>query len=79
MLEIYTVLILLHRLIYLFHFHRTTRGGSRINFRVLQNFTKKIENRNDVIMQKNYRFTPAPFPTLPQVTSTLELDGYGWQ
>ena len=33
------------------------RGGSRINFRVLQNFTKKIENRNDVTMQKNYRFS----------------------
>ena len=33
------------------------RGGSRINFRVLQNVTKKIENRNDVTMQKNYRFS----------------------
>ena len=33
-----------------------SRGGSRINFRVLQNFTKKIENRNDITMQKNYRF-----------------------
>ena len=28
------------------------RGGSRINFRVLQNFTKKIEHRNDVICTK---------------------------
>ena len=28
------------------------RGGSRINFRVLQNFTKKIEHRNDVICRK---------------------------
>ena len=34
-----------------------SRGGSRINFRVLQNFTKKIENRNDITMQKNYRFS----------------------
>ena len=33
------------------------RGGSRINFRVLQNFTKKIGNRNDITMQKNYRFS----------------------
>ena len=23
---------------------------------VLQNFTKKIENKNDITMQKNYRF-----------------------
>ena len=29
-----------------------SRGGSRINFRVLQNFTKKIEHRNDVICRK---------------------------
>ena len=28
------------------------RGGSRINFRVLQNFTKKNEHRNDVICRK---------------------------
>ena len=28
------------------------RGGSRINFRVLKNFTKKIEHRNDVICTK---------------------------
>ena len=28
------------------------RGGSRINFRVLQNFTKKIEHRYDVICRK---------------------------
>ena len=28
------------------------RGGSRINFRVLQNFTKKIEHRNDIICRK---------------------------
>ena len=28
------------------------RGGSRINFRVLQNFTKKIEHRNDVTCRK---------------------------
>ena len=28
----------------------TRRGRSRINFRVLQNFTKTIEHRNDVIM-----------------------------
>ena len=27
-------------------------GGSRINFRVLQNFTKKIEHRNDAICRK---------------------------
>ena len=33
------------------------RGGSRINFQVLQNFTKKIENRNDITIQKNYRFS----------------------
>ena len=33
------------------------RGGSRINFRVLQNFTKKTENRNDANMQKNLRFS----------------------
>ena len=34
---------------------RTTsnKGGSRINFRMLQNFTKKkIEHRNDVICRK---------------------------
>ena len=29
------------------------KGGSRINFRVLQNFTKKkIEHRNDVYAEK---------------------------
>ena len=28
------------------------RGGSRINFRVLQNFTKKIEKGDDVICRK---------------------------
>ena len=28
------------------------RGGSRINFRVLQNFTKKVEHRNDVTCRK---------------------------
>ena len=28
------------------------RCGSRIDFRVLQNFTKKIEPRNDVICRK---------------------------
>ena len=33
------------------------RGGSRINFRVLQNFTKKVENRNDITIQKTYRFS----------------------
>ena len=33
------------------------RGGSRINFRVLQKFTKKIENKNDITMEKNYRFS----------------------
>ena len=27
-------------------------GGSRINFSVLENFTKKIEHRNDVICRK---------------------------
>ena len=32
-------------------------GGSRISFRVLQNLLKKNENRNDIIMQKNYRFS----------------------
>ena len=37
--------------------HRGNRGGSKINFRVLQNFTKKIENRNEITMQKNYRFS----------------------
>ena len=31
---------------------RIIRGGSRINFGVLQNFTKKIEHRNDVICKK---------------------------
>ena len=35
----------------------TIRGRSRINFRVLQNFTNKIEDRNDITMQKNYRFS----------------------
>ena len=35
----------------------TIRGGSRINFRVLQFFTKKIENRKDITMQKNYRLS----------------------
>ena len=30
------------------------RGGSRINFRVLQNFTRKIEHRNDVICRILY-------------------------
>ena len=34
-----------------------SRGGSTINFRELQNFTKKFENRNDITMQKNYRFS----------------------
>ena len=29
------------------------KGGARINFRVLQNFTKRIEHRNDVICRKN--------------------------
>ena len=33
------------------------RGGSRINFKVLQNFIKKNENRNDITMQKNYGFS----------------------
>ena len=33
------------------------KGGSRINFRVLQNFTKKIENRIDITKEKNYRFS----------------------
>ena len=28
------------------------RGRSRINLRVLQNFTKKIDHRNDVICKK---------------------------
>ena len=32
--------------------YNNIRGGSRINFRVLQNFTKKIEQRNDVICRK---------------------------
>ena len=32
--------------------HDIIRGGSTINFRVLQNFTKKIEHRNDVICRK---------------------------
>ena len=30
----------------------TFRGGSRINLRVLQNFTKKNDHRNDVICRK---------------------------
>ena len=29
-----------------------TRSGPRINFRMLQNFTKKYEHRNDVICRK---------------------------
>ena len=33
------------------------RGRSRINFRGLQDFTNKIEHRNDIIKQKNYRFS----------------------
>ena len=36
----------------LFQEQPITRGGSRINFGVLQNFTKKIEHRNDVICRK---------------------------
>ena len=33
------------------------RGGYKVNFRVLQNFTNKTENRNDINMQKNHRFS----------------------
>ena len=36
----------------LIRFTMASGGGSRINFRVLQNFIKKIENRNDVICRK---------------------------
>ena len=32
--------------------HDIIRGGSTINFRVLQNLPKKIEHRNDVICRK---------------------------
>ena len=39
-------------IIYIFHSVLSIRDGSRINFRVLQNFTKKIEHRNDVICRK---------------------------
>ena len=35
-----------------FYVTQLHRGGFRINFRVLQNFTKKIEHRNDVICRK---------------------------
>ena len=33
-------------------FQSESRGGFRINFRMLQNFTKKTEHRNDVIYRK---------------------------
>ena len=42
---------------YFLHLRSLSSGGSRINFWVLQNFTKKIENRNDITMQKNYIFS----------------------
>ena len=44
----------LNQMIFLFRCLRWVlfRGGSRINFRVLQNFTKQIEHRNDVICRK---------------------------
>ena len=54
----------------------TIRGQSRINFMVLQNFTKKIENRIDITMQKNYRFSKNGFD---YSRSAEELDGNGWQ
>ena len=37
--------------------NKSIRGKSRITFRVLQSFTKKIKIRNDITMQKNYRFS----------------------
>ena len=51
----------MHDGIYLSIYDVTPQGvdpAALINFRVLKNFTKKIEHRNDVAnMQKTYRFS----------------------